>query len=401
MPFDESRFIIRDFTDADDAECKDLETRASMAPGRVTRALLSVHFTHNRAFNAKASQFDDHSIIVAQCRDTKTIAGCVCLGVKHITYKNTQHTIGYLFDLRVREDYQRCGIGKRLSGEVEARLWARGADFVYLSVNSDNARAQKLYEVLGYSVCSRRTPFSDVLIPSWRELLNPFASDVPDIKHTVTVSTQPSQKILAEYKKRDMWLANEGAIVGSEFFRGFAHAEDGDSYASVGMWDSSALSGFVFNKFLLLPGWVWGTTWFQLLLLSAPVALMVNLARSMTVLSLTSAVVVLAMTVAAVQLRGFVADGFSQRKIRFRIFAPIVKGPKGGELFQSVLQKARVTARQGKYLMTVCNLDEKDASCEQFQKRPLFRTIFMAKPRPGAATIGMFAPDAFFDPRDI
>ncbi|MGD0575292.1 MAG: GNAT family N-acetyltransferase [Anaerolineales bacterium] len=62
------------------------------------------------------------------------------------------NTRGYIYALRVKAAYQSQGIGRQLIHAAEAHLRQRGMRLATIGVAKSNARAQRLYERLGYRV---------------------------------------------------------------------------------------------------------------------------------------------------------------------------------------------------------------------------------------------------------
>ena len=123
-----------------------------------------MHFVHYHSFDTRAKQYDDHIIRVAEDTATSAICGVVCVGLKRVWLHGTSQLVGYIFDLRVDQDYQGLGIGKRLSKDLESLCRARGVTALYLTVNSDNARARALYTKQGFVHASYRSPALQVLV---------------------------------------------------------------------------------------------------------------------------------------------------------------------------------------------------------------------------------------------
>ena len=70
-------------------------------------------------------------------------------------------TSGFVKDLAVHESWRRRGLGEALLRHVLATFRARGARVTELKVESDNARAVRLYERLGMRVVERLPADSD------------------------------------------------------------------------------------------------------------------------------------------------------------------------------------------------------------------------------------------------
>ena len=166
--FDSQRFLIREYRPEDNEACQDLERHAAQGAGRnsvkgrLSALFFQAHSTHVRTFEAKARQFPRSHVLV--CVDTAAgarlcaVVGVVMVGIKPATLRGQPATLGYMFDLRVHERVQRLGIGLRLCKLAEERCRADGVHVVYLTVNTNNPRAQRLYTKLGYSLASKRAP---------------------------------------------------------------------------------------------------------------------------------------------------------------------------------------------------------------------------------------------------
>jgi len=59
---------------------------------------------------------------------------------------------GYLYSLRVKEPFQRQGLGTRLIQAAEAALRQRGYSWAVIAAAKENPSARRLYERLGYRV---------------------------------------------------------------------------------------------------------------------------------------------------------------------------------------------------------------------------------------------------------
>lgn len=159
---------VRSFTDTDDEDCQLLEQRANQFGGSnqgglialLAKALFEVFPGHPKGFAAKARLVDEYEIVVAEdtsLSPSKVIAAAV-VTITSVTYAGSPTKVGWLFDLRVDEDYQRQGLGRALSDEVEKRCLARGVGMLHLTVNRDNTKAKALYKKLGFQDMSLRAP---------------------------------------------------------------------------------------------------------------------------------------------------------------------------------------------------------------------------------------------------
>ena len=63
--------------------------------------------------------------------------------------------LGHIITIDVTPHRQRQNIGSRLLSEIEAWLWGRGADAIYLETPVDDFGAQGFYEKHGYFILER------------------------------------------------------------------------------------------------------------------------------------------------------------------------------------------------------------------------------------------------------
>lgn len=101
------------------------------------------------------------------------------VGVKGVAAAGRPTRAGVIFDLRVRSEARRLGLGGLVTDALEAFSWKHGAAVVYLSVNGDNAGARALYAKQGFTLCSHRsasfTPAPTAVAPMTWVLSSLFA----------------------------------------------------------------------------------------------------------------------------------------------------------------------------------------------------------------------------------
>jgi [ribosomal protein S18]-alanine N-acetyltransferase len=84
--------------------------------------------------------------------------------------------VGYIQSIAVREDYRGCGLGGRLMGFAEARIF-RESPNAFICVSDFNTRARALYERLGYVVVGELRDFIASGYSEWllRKSIGPLA----------------------------------------------------------------------------------------------------------------------------------------------------------------------------------------------------------------------------------
>jgi N-acetylglutamate synthase-like GNAT family acetyltransferase len=112
-----------------------------------------------------AKTAEEHEIIV--CKDTlpnaPTIIAIIAVNIRTVFWSGTPIKVGWVYGLRVDEDYQRKGIGMVLSAELERRCRERSVSMLHLTVNLENEKAISLYTNLGYQHASNQAPATKFL----------------------------------------------------------------------------------------------------------------------------------------------------------------------------------------------------------------------------------------------
>eukprot|EP01064_Diplonema_japonicum_P034853 TRINITY_DN735_c0_g2_i3.p1 TRINITY_DN735_c0_g2~~TRINITY_DN735_c0_g2_i3.p1 ORF type:complete len:399 (+),score=64.22 TRINITY_DN735_c0_g2_i3:888-2084(+) len=392
----ENGFIVREFDpEKDDEACKRLEAHAQMKAGYLQKLLFKAQLVINDRYATKVNQYDNHAIFVVDNEEGEVVAA-VCLGLKNVTLYGKPATVGYLFDLRVHEKAQRKGLGETLSNKAEQWAFDQGATMIYLTVNSNNTSALSLYAKLGYSVVSLREPSNSLLVFSAQNAKG----------EVETYKGRDAVDILTPYfESRDMFTGFEGLFNSPFYYKTLvARDESTDSFASVSLWNGSALTGVLLYR-VVLPSWVIGSRVFQystfILGLWLSICFGSTAYEEFSLLNGVLCVVFLAVVLVGAFLKHSLDPVLCapKQQIRCRCFAPVCSGPNGHILLKHVLDHAKAFAKQQGFAVLICNLDRDDPVRVSFS-RGAYRTQFHAKMRDGSVA-PRFQPDNFFDPRDI
>mmetsp|Transcript_66028 Transcript_66028/g.123140 ORF Transcript_66028/g.123140 Transcript_66028/m.123140 type:complete len:425 (-) Transcript_66028:63-1337(-) len=417
---DSSQICYREYVDADDAQCKDLEGRAMQgnrypALDVFLKTFFRAGFEHQVTFDAKAKQYGEYAVHVAEVKETGVILGVCCCILKKVWLYGEQHKVGYVFDLRVDEAYQGCGIGKNLTQRMEEVCIQRGASHFYLSVNEDNTKAKCLYGRRGYGVCSERKPVQYLLMAPVEE--------VTDVKVEL-VSVEEGLRLTEDaFGKTDMTPADLKQLFQSPLYEGTLVARSGSSIAGMSLWNGSYFVGFRVTRFFL-PVWCWqmrsvrwafcfglaylGWRWtcsvhgsflrarqhggiYDPLMFTLKAGLSLGVSVGISKVWKVVSFATKKITTAGTKLRG-------------RGFAPFASGPQEEKdrLLQAVICRAKNICYENGYAMMLINMDGKDEMRKAFGPSP-FTTLFMIK-KVGVSTgdaATPLAPANFFDPRDI
>ena len=93
-------------------------------------------------------------------RGTEAVGFAIC----HVETEGAEERagVGWIVQMGVRPAWRRRGLGRALLCEVVRGFQADGLGSAALEVNIDNHRAVRLYELLGFERCRRRTSFQKV-----------------------------------------------------------------------------------------------------------------------------------------------------------------------------------------------------------------------------------------------
>ena len=69
--------------------------------------------------------------------------------------KSEARRLGHIITIDVAPHRQRQAVGSRLLAQIEAWLWGRGAEVIYLETPVDDKGAQEFYEKHGYFILER------------------------------------------------------------------------------------------------------------------------------------------------------------------------------------------------------------------------------------------------------
>ncbi len=95
-----------------------------------------------------AFRFDHVGIFVAEDREKKFLGHVIV--VSGDIESSTGERQGWVFDLSVKKEYWRSGVGKKLMARAEAFVKENGLSYLGMGVTSSNEQAVRFYEGLGY-----------------------------------------------------------------------------------------------------------------------------------------------------------------------------------------------------------------------------------------------------------
>eukprot|EP01060_Flectonema_neradi_P021544 TRINITY_DN2925_c4_g1_i1.p1 TRINITY_DN2925_c4_g1~~TRINITY_DN2925_c4_g1_i1.p1 ORF type:complete len:432 (+),score=42.68 TRINITY_DN2925_c4_g1_i1:63-1298(+) len=397
----DGNFILRRYEPQDDNHCKDLERTGSMSGNRL---FFAGNFIHKQSFVCKASQYGEYEVLVIEDQSDSTIAGAICVSFKSVYLNNKIVKLGYMFDLRITSKHQLKGFGTVLSTAAIKLSWeAHDADYLYLTVNTDNKRAINLYKKLQFNLISHRSPATSLLA---------FQLDITKADDFM-VTDDPKE---AHSWYREHWdpTSEDFALVDMETLFSSPHyiktfmLADGLSSAGVSLWDGGGLTTFCVTR-AVFPSWVWSNPLFQLFGFGLLAAAVFSTARCASTSSsygcmFASGAGSLALAFCLLNLfRVFVflrprLDG-PNTKLRGRVFAPFCKGPRGKEYLGRVYRFALSHAKKEGFITSICNLDVNSPNRDTYGSAK-FRTDFYGKAR-NSEEFPMLNPLNFHDPRDL
>lgn len=137
-----------------------------------------------------------HTYFVAELRSRKTMLGTVT-GVDHVEAFGDYENGASLWCLAVDPHANLPGVGEALVRQLVEHFFARGRDYVDLSVMHDNAEAIALYEKLGFQrvpvfCVKHKNAFNEPLFtgPALQTALNPYAEIILNEARRRGIQTQ-------------------------------------------------------------------------------------------------------------------------------------------------------------------------------------------------------------------
>eukprot|EP00978_Attheya_sp_CCMP212_P013994 scaffold35402_cov49-Attheya_sp.AAC.1 len=453
-----SNLILRSYRPEDHDACEWLEVRANQFRNSkldklpivgnlllgLKERLVQVHQGHPKGFDARAKTADDHEIVV--CEDleedgSRRVIAVVAVNIRSVLWKGVTIRVGWVYDLRVDQDYQRQGIARVLSQDLERRCLEKGVSMLHLTVNLDNTKAKCFYQALGYQHASHRAPCTKFLVAE--ETLS-----------TNVVVFQPNNPELAAvwikefYENIDMAPSNgneflklltsvncEGTFVGvhrsnipdssipllgkgreddlSSALQKAIQSGEIQSYGGVSLWNASAMKSIklvrlgvskktwisapfqaaLFAAFMM-PMALWGSSLFRRIWNtcvpsgSRLAQQKVGEESSSSIVSLlwiglllvgeTGAILIVSrMLLKASRFFRFIASRDSNH-LSSRAFATFHRGPNGLDCLTGALCASRICARSKGYGLWILNVADGHPDAQAFPK-PGFKTLFLQK----------------------
>ncbi|CAE7415441.1 rimI [Symbiodinium sp. CCMP2456] len=420
--------VYRDYKHSDDEACKALEMRAMQGSRfpwlqKFTRIFIRAGFQHFLTFDAKPRQYEDHIIRVAEDRsEGGRIIAVGCAALKTAQLHGKMCKVAYIFDLRVDEEYQGYGVGKALTQQIEDACEAKGAKFLYLTVNSDNVKAKSLYAKRGFVHASHRSPAMALLA---------FPEQEDGDIEVEELDKEAARAMTCRfYASADLLLNQLGQLFDSPLYEGSFLARRGESVAGVSAWNGSSLTGFKIERLFLPISWLRSGVfrcmgisallfvalrWVQALQAAGTAAAETQSTKD--VLWLVGMIGVTASSACLVwrvwPVLSFIGDKIisNNTKMRHRLFGPFGFGPKEDQeqLMRAVVKRVHNVARESGYAMSICNMDVSHPLRPFFPSNK-FSTTFMYKHslvpcdrsvEGSSAGLPPLSADNFFDPRDL
>ena len=470
---------LRSFRSAeDDKACSALELRASQHKNAKIRRIplvgylyglfedsIQVYPAYTKGFDAQAAAGADENEIVVCCdksdNDEETVVAVIVCNIRTVFWGRKPIKVGWVYGLRVHEDYQCQGIGTALSDELERRCRKRGVAMLYLTVNQDNEKAKSLYSKLGYQAASERSVRTKFLMAkeSISDEVLVVSTVVPEIAAEMTATCYDSIDLSpagpsikdgfmriasSPYFERIFIAVNRSELsseilqleqAGDEKVLSNAIAKEIQngkikSYGGVSLWNGSAFRKFVVVR-LIFRKETWLSAKFRwslaLGLTTISGVWWQSLARrfllhfSNTTQSSWWPAVVLGAEVLAAAATSVVMYKF-YRFYRFiisrdsshlsaRAFAPLCSGPMGIDCLHGALVGSRNFSQRNGHGIWIMNVAEAHPDSSAFGKSGFSASFLQKWLSPGSAVDSpsplsnekwkSFSPSAFFDPRDL
>lgn len=422
---------VRHYRDSDDFAARALEAKAAQHRQiPILSKLVKVYPEFTGRYDTKARLYENHIAVVAEDTTNNFICGGCCVGIKRVYYQGEIKKAGYLFDLRVHEDYQRRGVGAMINTAVESACKEAEVDFIYFTVNMSNMKARAFYKKFQYiEACQRKLSFTPLLFTKPNTAKGPVKVSVQKVAVTIRPVSAKEFNSLASnfYNQADLALVNKegntdfSCLLESDRYVGSWVAEPSTatanldkSWAAVVLMNGDGFAEIKIERLIFAPDtWKKSST----ILATAAICLFVVIAWSRNlwfsyqsesfipftfVVSVVFLLIVLAVGGLVLALVLFCT---SRTRTRARIVAPIISGPMGHELFAVLKKYVQSVASAEGFAFSILNLDTTDALVVGKSVDPVHgkkvqgTTMFMLKCFTG--TQQPFKTHNFFDPRDL
>lgn len=451
---------MRNYRPSDDAACQLLEQRADQFRqfkwrqripflGTCMDFLLQVHQVHPRGFDSRANTVPERELLVCQDVENGRLVAVICCHIREaIWHKNDRIRIGWVYGLRVDKDYQRRGIARALSTELEDRCRERGVSLLYLTVNRENLKARARYETFGWKTASERQPVAKILIKQNEVSASSFrvirlekkqetvASLTARYQGEKDLSLTNWKELFALEDYQSTFIAVDTAILPAEF-ESFDWSSDPvtiearvlesirsdeiSNYAGISLWNSSSSKSFQVDR-LFVAATTWLMPWFRNSLYFAILLLVLlwgsstfwrigehvqqneatSLAwKSMRVFEVFIQLGLLSLLVLFRRFVEFLVSRDSSH-LTARAFAPFCHGPTGKECLRKAIESSQDFALSRGFALWIWNIP-RDYPFADIVPKPAFGTLFLQKwvceDRPQEWKI--FSSETFCDPRDL
>jgi GNAT superfamily N-acetyltransferase len=453
-PFALSNIVFRTYRPEDEKACEHLEERANQFRStklqdifliggllqRLKESMIQVKMSHgNCGFDARTQFAQDSEVIVGEYHGT--IIAVVLINIQTVWFHEQLLRAGWVYGLRVDQDYQRQGIGTRLMQEAERRCIQKDVALLYLSVNTENAKARAFYNALGYQPASTRLHSAVILMNEEKKCSDSFV--------VVRISAGLAAVLMRRhYHNQNLALFTEEAfqelfhssdyegtflaVPKSHVFHGMllnkeistaVEAAVGSgkisSYGAVSLWNTSTLKGIRVVRFLFKKE-TWLSRPFQVSLVTAAATPLVlwgfklvgrtqaaaqsrsnHCQAGWLALEMMGYGIVVRCVYKITKFVRFILTRDSQR-LQAKAFGIFRQGPQGQECLEHALVASRNYARSQRYGMWLLNEDERHPDRPVFPKSG-FQTLWMQKWL--QPTIDKewkaFSPAIFCDPRNL
>ena len=374
------------------------------------------------------------------------VIAVVLINIQTVWFHQQSQKAGWVYGMRVDQDYQRHGIGTRLLQKAQQRCMEKDVALLYLSVNRENDKARAFYNALGYQHASQRLHSAVLLI---KEEESKCAKDEFVV---VRISADLGAFLTKRhYDKRDLALST------LEAFQELFHSSDYEgtflavpkchfshnmllhqevsaaveaaicsgkipSYGGVSLWNTSTLKGIRVVRFLFkketwlshsfqvslvtavaLPLLLWGCKLMGRILMAARQIGSINhwqQASGWLVTEMLGYGLAVQCVYKMIKLVRFILTRDS-RRLQAKAFGIFHQGPQGQACLEHALSASCKYARSQGYGMWVLNEDERHPDRSVFPKSG-FQTTWMQKwLQPTNKEWPAFSPTAFCDPRNL
>lgn len=225
-------FHLSDYSESDSASIQQMElTCAQPLSSDFPFHIVKYARIYQSPYHFRPQMYSDHLTILAKWSDSGKVVGVISGAVKTAYYDNAPVRTGYVFDLRVHDEYKRQGVGTALVKAMEKRLAVKGAELIYAVIYVKNKPAEMMFRGdLGYKIATRKTVHVE-------ETVAKNKSPMPLIQ---VDRKEAEAHLLGFYKDKDLSLVSYSELFASpEYLGTYCVQDEAGNKAEASLWHTT------------------------------------------------------------------------------------------------------------------------------------------------------------------